>query len=55
MLWLTATFTHADTVRAMRLIMLMDVQLHDRPLWPSAVVPVIDQGRVSRARSGMSL
>lgn len=32
--------------------MLMSVQLHDCPLWPSVAPPAIDQGRVSRARSG---
>lgn len=43
------------SVLYMHVIMLMSVWLHDRPLWPSVVLPAIDQGRVSRARSGMLL
>lgn len=33
-------------------VMLMSIQLHDCPLWPSVAPPAIDQGCVSRARSG---
>lgn len=43
------------SVLYVHVIMLMSVQLHDCPLWPSVVLPAIDQGRVSRARSGTSL
>lgn len=39
----------------MHVIMLMSIQLHDCPLWPSVVLTAIDQGRVSGARSGTSL
>lgn len=35
--------------------MLMSMQLHDRPLWPSVVLPAIDQGCVGGARSGIAL
>lgn len=42
------------SVRYVHVIMLMSVQLHDCPLWPSVVLPAIDQGRVSRVRSGTS-
>lgn len=30
-------------------VMLMSLQLHDCPLWPSVAPPAIDQGRVSRS------
>lgn len=40
------------SVLYMHVIMLMCIQLHDCPLWPSVVLPAIDQGRVSGARSG---
>lgn len=35
--------------------MLMSIQLHDCPLWPSVVLTEIDQGRDGRALSGTSL
>lgn len=44
----------AESVLYVHAIMLMCIQLHDCPLWPSAVPPAIDQGRVSGARSGTS-
>ena len=44
----------AESVLYVHVIMLMCIQLHDCPLWPSAVPPAIDQGRVSGARSGTS-
>lgn len=43
------------SVPYMYAIMLMSVQLHNCPLWPSVVLPAIDQGRVSSARSGTPL
>lgn len=35
-------------------VMLMSLQLHDCPLWPSVALPAIDQGRVSRSLAARS-
>lgn len=34
-------------------VMLMSLQLHDCPLWPSVAPPAIDQGRVSRSLAAL--
>lgn len=36
-------------------VMLMSLQLHDCPLWPSVAPPAIDQGRVSRSLAASQL